>query len=79
MITRYFTEVTTAFNPFSPRAKTARLFLSFLPGNARSTMKVDSKILPRISREKSFINIKFSTSTRASRTPTHHFDRSAQE
>lgn len=68
MITRYFTEVTTAFNPFSPRAKTARLFLSFLPGNARNTMKVDAKILPKLSREKSFINVKFSTSIRGDRT-----------
>lgn len=62
MITRYLTEVSTVFNPFSPRAKTARLFLSFLPGNARATMKVDTKILPRASRERSFVHVKFSTS-----------------
>jgi large subunit ribosomal protein L53 len=62
MITRYLTEVSTVFNPFSPRAKTARLFLSFLPGNARATMKVDTKILPRTSRERSFVQVKFSTS-----------------
>ncbi|KFY53373.1 hypothetical protein V496_07635 [Pseudogymnoascus sp. VKM F-4515 (FW-2607)] len=59
MITRYLTEISTAFNPFSPRAKTARLFLSFLPGNARATMKINTKILPRTSREKSFVQVKF--------------------
>ncbi|KFZ11308.1 hypothetical protein V502_07617 [Pseudogymnoascus sp. VKM F-4520 (FW-2644)] len=59
MITRYLSEISTAFNPFSPRAKTARLFLSFLPGNARATMKINTKILPRTSREKSFVQVKF--------------------
>ncbi|KFY39523.1 hypothetical protein V494_03956 [Pseudogymnoascus sp. VKM F-4513 (FW-928)] len=59
MITRYLTEISTAFNPFSPRAKTARLFLSFLPGNARATMKITTKVLPKTSREKSFVQVKF--------------------
>jgi len=59
MITRFITEVSTVFNPFSPKAKTARLFLSFLPGNARQTMKINTKMLPRISREKSFVQLKF--------------------
>lgn len=60
MITKFITEVSTTFNPFLPRAKTARLFLSFLPPNARQTMKVDTKLLPRASREPSFIQLKFS-------------------
>ena len=60
MITRFITEVSTTFNPFLPRAKTARLFLSFLPPNARQTMKIDTKLLPRTSRDPSFIKLKFS-------------------
>ncbi|KAH8815122.1 mitochondrial ribosomal protein L44 [Xylogone sp. PMI_703] len=59
MITRFMTEVSTVFNPFSPKAKTARLFLSFLPANARSTMKIETKLLPRASKERSFVNVKF--------------------
>ncbi|KAG4428368.1 hypothetical protein IFR05_016150 [Cadophora sp. M221] len=59
MITRFFTEVSTVFNPFSPKAKTARLFLSFLPPNARQTMKVDTKLLPRASRDRSVVAVKF--------------------
>src|SRR4051812_39495856 len=31
MISRFITEVTTKFNPFSRQAKAARLFLTFLP------------------------------------------------
>jgi large subunit ribosomal protein L53 len=60
MITRFITEVSTAFNPFLPRAKTARLFLSFLPPNARQIMKIDTKLLPKSSRDPSFIQLKFS-------------------
>jgi large subunit ribosomal protein L53 len=60
MITRFLTEVTTVFNPFSPKAKTARLFLSFLPPNARSSMKIDTKLLPRASKEGSLVRLKFS-------------------
>lgn len=60
MITRFITEVSTVFNPFSPKAKTARLFLSVLPPNARQTMKIDTKILPRASKEPSLVRLKFS-------------------
>ncbi|TVY60666.1 54S ribosomal protein L44 [Lachnellula suecica] len=60
MITRFLTEVSTVFNPFSPKAKTARLFLSFLPSNARQTIKINTKMLPKISREPSFVELKFS-------------------
>ncbi|KAH7364561.1 mitochondrial ribosomal protein L44 [Rhexocercosporidium sp. MPI-PUGE-AT-0058] len=59
MITRFLTEVSTVFNPFSPKAKTARLFLSFLPPNARQSMKIDTKLLPRTSRDKSVVAVKF--------------------
>jgi len=59
MITRFITEVSAVFNPFSPRSKTARLFLSFLPPDARHTMKVTTKLLPRVSTEPSFVQLKF--------------------
>ncbi|ESZ98274.1 mitochondrial ribosomal protein L44 [Sclerotinia borealis F-4128] len=59
MITRFITEVSTVFNPFSPKAKTARLFLSVLPPNARQTMKIDTKVLPRASKEPSLVCLKF--------------------
>ncbi|KAI9745219.1 MAG: 39S ribosomal protein L44, mitochondrial [Claussenomyces sp. TS43310] len=59
MITRFITDVSTVFNPFSAKSKTARLFLSFLPSNARSIMKINTKLLPRASREKSSVQLKF--------------------
>jgi hypothetical protein len=61
MITRFLTGVTTIFNPFSPRAKTARIFLALFPPNARQTVKIDTKMLPRLSRERSSIWVKFSS------------------
>ena len=60
MITKFITEVSTVFNPFSPKAKTARLFLSFLPPNARQVMKINTKLLPRASRDPSYVELKFS-------------------
>jgi len=59
MITRFITEVSTVFNPFSPKAKTARLFLSFLPPNARQSMKINTRLLPRASRDPSVVQLKF--------------------
>ncbi|KAK3383235.1 39S ribosomal protein L53/MRP-L53-domain-containing protein [Lasiosphaeria ovina] len=60
MITRFITEVTTRFNPFSVRAKSARLFLAFLPADARSGgMKITTKLLPRTSAEPSALHVKF--------------------
>ncbi len=61
MITKFITEVKTVFNPFNPKAKTARLFLSFLPPDARSTMKINTKLLPRASKEPAVFQLKFST------------------
>jgi len=62
MITRFITDVTTRFNPFSPSAKAARLFLSFLPPNARQQgMNISAQLLPRSSTEKPTLYIKFST------------------
>ncbi|KAK4461850.1 putative ribosomal protein [Cladorrhinum samala] len=60
MITRFITQVTTKFNPFSPQSKPARLFLSFLPPNARSSgMNITAQLLPRHSTEKPTLYVKF--------------------
>ena len=63
MITRFLTDVRVKFNPFSPRAKSARVFLSLLPPNARAEgMKIETRLLPRISTEPANIALTFSTS-----------------
>ncbi|KAK3337278.1 39S ribosomal protein L53/MRP-L53-domain-containing protein [Cercophora scortea] len=60
MITRFITEVSTRFNPFSARSKSARLFLSFLPPTARSSgMTITTKLLARTSTEPSSLTVKF--------------------
>lgn len=60
MITKFMTEVTTRFNPFSPNARSARLFLSLLPPNARQTMAVSTTLLSQKSTEPSSLKLKFS-------------------
>ena len=60
MISRFLTEVSTRFNPFSKPAKTARIFLSLLPPNARQEMKVDVKTLPMAVTEPVTLHLKFS-------------------
>ena len=62
MITKFITDVSTKFNPFSKRGKICRIFLAQLPPNARQNMKINTKILPRTSREGSSLSLKFSTS-----------------
>ncbi|CCC06012.1 hypothetical protein SMACR_00228 [Sordaria macrospora] len=60
MLTRFITDVSTRFNPFSPKAKAARLFLSFLPPNARSDgMNITTQLLPRNSTESPLLYVKF--------------------
>lgn len=66
MITKFMSEVTTRFNPFSPNARSARLFLSLLPPDARKTIVVNTTLLPQKSKEPSSLRVKFS----ASRPPT---------
>jgi large subunit ribosomal protein L53 len=62
MITRFIAEVTTKFNPFSARAKVARLFLSNLPPNARKDgMNISTEMLSRNSVQPALLSIKFST------------------
>ncbi|KAJ4401508.1 39S ribosomal protein L44, mitochondrial [Neurospora sp. IMI 360204] len=60
MLTRFITDVSTRFNPFSAKAKAARLFLSFLPPNARSNgMNITTQLLPRNSTETPLLYVKF--------------------
>ncbi|KAK7226235.1 hypothetical protein V2G26_014238 [Clonostachys chloroleuca] len=60
MLTKYLTEVTAKFNPFSACAKPARLFLTYLPPNARASgMRINTTLLPRTSAEKSSLLVKF--------------------
>ncbi|KAL1651316.1 39S ribosomal protein L44, mitochondrial [Diplodia intermedia] len=60
MITRFLTEVNTKFNPFVRNAKTARNFLALLPPNARADgMKINAKVLPRLSKEPTTLELKF--------------------
>jgi hypothetical protein len=62
MITRFLTDVRVTFNPFSPRSKPARLFLSLIPSDARANgMKIEHKMLPRTSKEVATLGVKFST------------------
>ncbi|KAK2028714.1 39S ribosomal protein L53/MRP-L53 [Colletotrichum zoysiae] len=60
MITKFMTEITTKFNPFSPKSKSARLFLSFIPPAARSSgMAIKTVLLPRTSTEPPSLLVKF--------------------
>jgi len=60
MITRFLTDVRVTFNPFSMRSKPARLFLSLIPPNARMEgMKIESKMLPRTSKDPATLAVKF--------------------
>ena len=60
MLTKFITEVTTTFNPFKRAGRTCRVFLAHLPANARTIMKISTKILPRDSQELSQLKLKFS-------------------
>lgn len=61
MITKFVTEITAKFNPFSACAKPARLFLTFLPPNARANgTSITTTLLPRNSTEASSLKVKFS-------------------
>ncbi|KXH52464.1 39S ribosomal protein L53/MRP-L53 [Colletotrichum nymphaeae SA-01] len=60
MITKFMTEITTKFNPFSPAAKSARLFMSNIPPTARSTgTTIKTILLPRTSTEPASLYVKF--------------------
>ncbi|KAI4125078.1 MAG: hypothetical protein LQ338_004465 [Usnochroma carphineum] len=59
MITRFITEVSTVFNPFKKPGKTCRVFLAHLPANARQSMKINTKVLAKDSKEPSVLKLKF--------------------
>ncbi|KOS16881.1 54S ribosomal protein L44 [Escovopsis weberi] len=60
MITKFMTEVSAKFNPFSACAKPARLFLTHLPPNARASgTSITTALLPRESGEPSSLRVKF--------------------
>ncbi|KJZ72588.1 hypothetical protein HIM_07947 [Hirsutella minnesotensis 3608] len=60
MITKFMTEITAKFNPFSACSKPARLFLTYLPPNIRSSgTTVTTTLLPRNSPEPSSVQVKF--------------------
>lgn len=40
------------------KARSARLFLSFLPSNAHQNMKIESRLIPRASKESSTLYLK---------------------
>ncbi|KAG5999557.1 hypothetical protein E4U54_001795 [Claviceps lovelessii] len=60
MITKFMTEVTARFNPFSACAKPARLFLTYMPPNARANgTSIQTTLLPRDTPETSSLKVKF--------------------
>jgi len=61
MITRYFTSTTISFNPFVRGGRTARIFASLLPPDARATgVKVTTTVLPRDSKVGGTVEVVFS-------------------
>ncbi|KAG5923730.1 hypothetical protein E4U61_002627 [Claviceps capensis] len=57
---RFITKVTARFNPFSVCAKPARLFLTYLPPNARASgTSVETILLPRNTTEPSSLKVDF--------------------
>jgi large subunit ribosomal protein L53 len=63
MMTKYLTEITARINPFSKRARSARVLLSLVGGEARARgLLVRSVVLPRASREPPVLELKFSPS-----------------
>lgn len=60
MITRFITSVQASFCPFIARHRHARVFLAQLPSNARSQMKITTKLLPMGSRAPSSLTLTFS-------------------
>lgn len=61
MITRFITEVTASFNPFSARAKICRIFISQFGPSTFRNIKFSTKLLPQASKEPSSLKIKFRT------------------
>ena len=58
-LTRFLTSVTTTFSPFHPTARTARLFLSYLPPSAHSSIVVKTTLLPKTSNQTATLSLTF--------------------
>ncbi|KFA70413.1 hypothetical protein S40285_00603 [Stachybotrys chlorohalonatus IBT 40285] len=60
MITKFMSEISVKFNPFSPCAKPARLLLTRIPPTARANgTKINTVLLPQNSTESSSLEVKF--------------------
>lgn len=61
MITRHLTSASISFNPFVRGGKTARIFASLLPPDARANgMKIVTTVLPRTSKVGGRVEVVFS-------------------
>ena len=60
MITKFITEVHVRLDPFQKSGKICRLLLASLPSNARSIMRINTKVLSKGSAESSLLALKFS-------------------
>ena len=58
-LTRFLTSITTTFSPFQPTSRTARLFLSYLPPSAHSSVAVKTTLLPRTSTQPATLSLTF--------------------
>ncbi|KAI5787204.1 mitochondrial ribosomal protein L44 [Geopyxis carbonaria] len=58
MITRHLVSAKISFNPFLRSGRTARIFASLLPPDARNTIKITTTVLPPTARE-SWVEVEF--------------------
>jgi len=58
-LTRFLTSVTATFSPFHPTSRTARLFLSYLPPTAHSSVAVKTTLLPKSSTQPATLSLTF--------------------
>jgi hypothetical protein len=61
MISNFITNVSAKFNPFARSQRMPRIFLSMLPPDARTSIKITVAQLPRESVEKGSLSLTFST------------------
>ena len=59
MKTKYLTQLTTSFNPFSLTSRVPRLFLNTLPPNAHKAIQIKNKALPRTSTAPASLELTF--------------------
>ena len=64
MITRHITAATISFNPFVRAGRTARIFASLLPPDARQNgVKITTNVLPQSSKIGGSVHVIFSTAS----------------